>query len=125
MFIVIIVHHLCMFNPQYSAATRKLVDQYEQQLQHFMTGTTVSQFKKLLSASATPYKLSAEKVPVKLTLPNLWGVNILHDVCHLIISFGVPLHLFNVVHGGGSGVQQVFTKEELMLEHHPKPAAGD
>ena len=138
-----------------SDATRKLVDQYEQQRQHFMTGTTVSQFKELFPASATPYKLSAEKVPVKLKLSDLWGRNTLHDVRHLIINLGVPLHLFNIKHGciavfcwcsnadvkelkininssevadslQTKGVLQVFIKEELMLEcSQPEPAAGD
>ena len=89
-----------------------------------MTGTTVNQFKKQLSALAMTYKLSAEEVPVKLNLSNVWGEDTLHDVRHLITIFGVPLHLFNFVHGC-SGVQQVFIEEELMLEHHPKPVAGD
>ena len=134
----------------------KLVDQYEQQCKHFMTGTTVSQFKKLFPASATPYKLSAEKVPVKLKLSNLWGGNTLHDLNNLIIKLGVPLHLCKCDITSGciavlcwcpiadvkelkvnfnssidvdslqtKGVLQVFVGEELMLECHTKPAAGD
>ena len=120
-----------------------------------MTGTTVSQFKKLFPASATPYNLSAEKVPVKLKLPDLWGENTLHDVRHLIILLGVPLHLFNIEHGciavfcwcsiadvkdlkinvnssevadllQTKGVLQVFIGEELMLQcSQPEPAACD
>ena len=136
------IHHLCLI---ISAATRELIDQYEQQRQHFMTGTTVSQFKKLFPASATPYKLSAGKVSITLKLSDLWGRNTLHDLRHLIINFGVPLHLFNIKHGciaafcwcsiadvkelkininsavvaellQTKGVLQVFIEKELMLE---------
>ena len=142
-----------MFDPQYSAATRKLVDQYEQQRQHFMTGTTVSQFKKLFPASAMPYNLSVGKIPIKLKLSNVWGKKTLRDLNYLIINLGVPLHLCDITHGciavlcwcsisdvkklkinvfevaeslQTKGVLQVFIKEELMLEcSQPEPAAGD
>ena len=94
------IHCPSMFNPQYSAATRKLVDQYEQQCQHFMTGTTVSQFKKLFPASATPYKLSVGKIPIKLKLTNVWSERTLHDLANLIITkLGVPLHLHDITSG--------------------------
>ena len=134
--------HVC---PKYSAATSELVDQYEQQRQHFMSGTTVSQFKKLFPASATPYNLSAEKIPIKLKLSNVWGKKTLRDLNHLIIKLGVPLHLCDITHGciavlflcssadvknlkinvnssevvdsfQTKGVLQVFIGEELMLE---------
>ena len=144
--------HVC---PQYSAATSELVDHYEQQCKHFMTGTTVSQFKKLFPASATPYNLSAEKIPIKLKLSNVWGKRTLRDLNHLIINLGVPLHLCDITHGciavlflcsiadakelkinvnssevadsfQSMGVLQVFIGEELMLEcSQPEPAAGD
>ena len=91
-----------------------------------MAGTTVNQFKKLFPASATPYKLSAEKVPVRFNLSHVWGDNTLHDLNDLIINLGVPIYLFDIKHAYScSGVQQVFVEEELMPEHHPKPAAGD
>ena len=137
------IHHLCLI---LSATTRKLVDQYEQQCQHFMASTTVSQFKKLFPASATPYKLmSAEKITIKLKLSNLWRGNTLEDLNNLIIILGVPLHVFDITHGcitvlflcliadvkelkinvnssevadllRTKGVLQVFIGEELMLE---------
>ena len=146
------IHRLCLI---LSATTRKLVDHYEQQRQHFMAGTTVSQFKKLFPASATPYKLSAEKIPIKLKLSNVWGDNTLEDLNNLIINLGVPLHLCDITHGciavfclcsiadvkdlkinlnnigfadslQTKGVLQVFIEEELMLEcSQPEPAAGD
>ena len=146
------IHHLCLI---LSATTRELVDQYERQRQHFMAGTTVSQFKKLFPASATPYNLSAEKIPIKLKLSNVWGDNTVEDLNNLIINLGVPLHLFKVkrgciavfcwcstadvkdlkinVNSSGvadllqtKGVLQVFIEKELMLEcSQPEPAAGD
>ena len=130
----------------HSTATRKLLDQYEQQLQHFMTGTTVSQFKKLFPASATPYKLSAGKVSIKLKLQNKWDSDTLDDLTELVNLFGVAgdnLHLSKVQEGciavtwlcstagvkdlgiavfeaayslQTRGVLQVFVGEELMWE---------
>ena len=144
-----------MFILQFSAATRQLVDQYEQQRQHFMTGTTVSQFKKLFPASATPHKLSVGKIPIKLKLSNVWGNNTIHDLSNLIINLGVPLHLCDITHGciavlcwcsiadvkelkinvnssevvdslQTKGVLQVFNRGELMLEcSQQEPVAGD
>ena len=141
-------HHTC------SAATRKLVDQYEQQRQHFMTGTTVTQFKKLFPASATPYKLSVEKVPVKLKLQNEWDTETLDDLTKLVNLFGVAgdnLHLSKVQEGciavtwlcstadvkdlkmaifeaadslQTRGVLQVFVGEELMWELYSQPKQG-
>ena len=120
-----------------------------------MASTTVSQFKKLFPASATPYKLSAGKISIKLKLSNVWGDNTLHDLNNLIIKLGVPLHLCNITHGciavfcwcsiadvkelkinvnssevadllQTKGVLQVFIGEELMLEcSQSDPATGD
>ena len=120
-----------------------------------MASTTVSQFKKLFPASATPYKLSAGKIPIKLKLSNVWGKKTLRDLNHLIIKLGVPLHLCDITHGciavlcwcsiadvkdlkinvnnsavvdslQTKGVLQVFIREELILEcSQPEPAAGD
>ena len=142
-------HHTC------SATTRKLVDQYEQQRQHFMTGTTVSQFKKLFPASATPYKLSAEKVPVTLKLQNEWDSDTLDDLTKLVNLFGVAgdnLHLSKVQEGciavtwlcstadvkdlkiavyeaadllQTRAVLQVFVGEELMWELYMQPSQGN
>ena len=152
-----VIVHSCIHCPCLilSAATRKLVDKYEQQCHDFMTGTTVSQFKKLFPASATTYKLSAEKITIKLKLSNMWGGNTLEDLNNLIINLGVPLHVFDIKHGciavlflcsiadvkelkinvnnsgvadllQTNGVLQVFIGEELMLEcFQPEPAAGD
>ena len=144
--------HVCS---QYSAATRKHVDKYEQQRHHFMAGTTVSQFKKLFPASATPYKLSAGKISIKLKLSSVWGNNTLHDLNDLIINLGVPLHLCDITHGciavfcwcsiadvkdlkinfnsirvadslQTKGVLQVFIGEELMLQCSQQESdAGD
>ena len=120
-----------------------------------MTGTTVSQFKKLFPASATPYKLSAGKITIKLKLSNLWGDSTLEDLNNLIIILRVPLHLCDITHGciaavflcsiadvkdlkinvnssevvdllQTKGVLQVFIGNELMLEcSQPEPVAGD
>ena len=153
---VIIVHNCIHCSSLIlSATTRKLVDQYEQQYQHFMASTTVSQFKKLFPASATPYKLSTEKINIKLKLSNLWGGNTLEDLNNLIIILGVPLHLCDITHGciavlflcsaadvkelkinvnssevadflRTKGVLQVFIEEEVVLKYsQPEPVAGD
>ena len=83
------MQQLTMFLSPHSAVTRNLVDQYEQQRQHFMTGTTVNQFKKLFPASATPYTLSAEKVPVKLKLQSEWDSGTIDDLTKLVNLFCV------------------------------------
>ena len=64
----------------YSAATRKLVDEYEELRQRFMTGTTVNQFKALFPASAAPSKMLAGKVTVTLKLKAYWGKNVVHEL---------------------------------------------
>ena len=119
-----------------------------------MTGTTVSQFKKLFPASATPYKLSAEKVPVTLKLQNEWDSDTLDDLTKLVNLFGVAgdnLHLSKVQEGciavtwlcstadvkdlkmaifeaadslQTRGVLQVFVGEELMWEYS-QPKQGN
>ena len=99
-YIIKFVHNI--FPSPHSAATRKLVEQYELQRQHFMNGTTVSQFKNLFPASATPNKLSAEKIPVKLKLQNEWDSETLDDLTKLVNLFGVAgknLHLSKVQEG--------------------------
>ena len=137
----------------HSAATKELVDQYEQQCQHFMADTKVSLFKELFPVSATPYKLSQEKHIVKLKLLDKWGDRMLIDLTNLVGIFGIPgdhLHLFTVEQGciavtwlcsstyikelkgaivdgtdllQAKGVLQVFIGEELVLEG-PHPDQG-
>ena len=137
----------------HSAATKELVDQYEQQCQRFMADTKVSLFKELFPVSATPYKLSQEKYIVKLKLLNEWGDRTVHDLTKLVGLFGVPgdhLHLSKVEQGciavtwlcsrtyikelkgaivdatdvlQTKGVLQVFIGEELVLEC-PHPDQG-
>ena len=80
----------------YSATTKELVVRYEKQRQHFMTSTTVKQFKKLFPASATSSKLSTGKISLQLKLRNKWGDCTLSDLTDLVNLFGVPgdyLHL--------------------------------
>ena len=92
----------CRYNINHffcSTTTKQLTDEYEQQLQHFMNGATVSQFKQLFPASATSSKLSAEKVAIKLKLKNFWGKCTLDDLTKLVVLFGVSkedVHLSKV-----------------------------
>ena len=91
-------HHL-----PHSATTEQLVVKYEEQYQHFMNGTTLSQFKKLFPASAVPSKLSTGKIIITLKLKNFWGNNTLNDLKKLVSLFGIPgsrLHLEKI--GDGS-----------------------
>ena len=86
----------------YSTATKKLVDSYKQQCQHFMASKTVNQFKALFPASATPSKLLTGKFSVELKFLNVWGNRTLDDLKNLVGLFGVPgthLHLSNVKDG--------------------------
>ena len=67
-----------------------------------MASTTVSQFKQLFPATATPSKLLVGKVPIKLKLDNKWGSDTLQDLTELVIKFGVSgsaFHLFKVEDG--------------------------
>ena len=88
--------------PLHSATLKVLVDQYEQQCQHFMASTTVSQFKKLFPASATPYKLSAGKTFITLKIKKQWDSDTLDDLADLVNLFGDSgnhLHLSRVEQG--------------------------
>ena len=85
-----------------SAITRQLVDQYEQQCQQFMAGTTVSQFKQLFPATATSSRQSTRMVPVILKLENSWGTDTIDDLNRLVKMFGVHgnfLHLSQIEFG--------------------------
>ena len=67
-----------------------------------MAKETVSQFKALFPASATPSKLLTDKSSVEIKFPNVWGTHTLDDLKNLIGLFGVPgthLHLSNVKDG--------------------------
>ena len=60
-----------------------------------MASTTVSQFKQLFPATATPSKLLVGKVPIKLKLKNKWGEYTLQDLTVL----GSHLHLSKIERG--------------------------
>ena len=119
---------------------------YEEQLLHFMNGTTLNQFKKLFPASAVSSKMSSQKAVITLKLKNYWGTNTVEELRKLVALFGIPgsrLHLELI--GDGSvivqflcstfnakelkvaivevtdslqsrGVLQIFVGEELVLE---------
>ena len=73
----------------HSTTTKKLVDRYQQQCQHFMASKTVNQFRALFPASATPSKLLTEKFTVQLVVLNVWGSHTLDDLTGLVHLFGV------------------------------------
>ena len=111
-----------------------------------MASKTVSQFKALFPASATPSKLLAEKFSFELRFLNIWGDRTLNDLKILVGRFGVPgkhLHLSKIDDGciaviwlcstsfikelkaaifeatdllQTEGVLKVFIEEELVLE---------
>ena len=119
---------------------------YEEELLHFMNGTTLNQFKKLFPASAVSSKLSSQKAVITLKLKNYWGTSTVEELRKLVALFGIPgsrLHLERI--GDGSvivqflcstidakelklaivevsdslqsrGVLQIFFGEELVLE---------
>ena len=67
-----------------------------------MASTTVSQFKQLFPATATPSKLLSGKVSFTLKLENDWGSDTLDDLTKLVNKFGVSgshLHLSKVEDG--------------------------
>ena len=96
---VIIFFSLCTC----SASAKKLVDQYEEQRQDFMSSVTVNQFRKMFLTSAPDAMLSAEMVPVKLKLDNDWDEETLDDLIKLASRlFKVPgnlLHFSKVEEG--------------------------
>ena len=86
----------------YSAATSKLVVEYEELCQRFMTGTTVNQFKALFPASAAPCKLLAGKVTVTLKLKAYWGGNVVHELetfASILDLSGGHFHLYMAKRG--------------------------
>ena len=67
-----------------------------------MASATVSQFKQLFPATATPSKLLVGKVAIKLKLKNDWGSDTIDDLTKLVIKFGVSgssFHLSKVEDG--------------------------
>ena len=95
------MHALHLFL-NYSQTTKELVVKYEEQRRHFMTSTTVNQFRKLFPASATPTELSSGKIPLVLKLRNKWGDSTISDLTDLVCLLGVPgdhLHLSKIDKG--------------------------
>ena len=67
-----------------------------------MTSATVSQFKQLFPATATPSRLTFGKVFFTLKQENDWGSDTLQDLTKLVNKFGVSgshLHLSKVEDG--------------------------
>lgn len=67
-----------------------------------MAGTTVSQFKALFPASATPCKLSNGKTSIILKLKKQWDKDTLEDLANLVDLFvepGIDIHLSKVRQG--------------------------
>lgn len=76
-----------------SAKTKELVDEYEQQCQHFMTNDTVNQFKELLfSALNTSSKLQDGRILVTLKILIKCGTATVNDLRELVVLFGVPCY---------------------------------
>ena len=85
-----------------STITTKLVSTYEQQRQKFLRSASLSQFKKLFPASATNYRLSNGKVPIKLKLTSDWDKDTIGDLEKLVKILGIlgsHLHLSEVGFG--------------------------
>ena len=72
-----------------SIITTELVRTYEQQLQKFMSSTSLSQFKQLFPASATNDGLSNGKVCITLKLSNDWDEDTLADLEKLVRILGI------------------------------------
>ena len=86
----------------HSTTTTELVQKYERRYHHFMGGTTVSQFKALFPASATPLKLSDGKTSIILKLKKQWDMETLEDLVNLVNLFvepGIVIHLSKVGQG--------------------------
>ena len=117
--------HACLFF-SCSVTTRQLVDEYEHQRIKFMTSATVSQFKQLFPATATPSKLSSDKVHVKLMLKNYWGSYTTEDLTKLV-EFDVTgshLHLSKIEKGCIAVTWLCSTSEVKQLKMAILEAAG-
>ena len=74
----------------HSAKTKELVDEYEQQCQHFMTNDTVNQFKELLFSSLnTSSKLPDGRILVTLKILIKCGTATVNDLRELVALFDV------------------------------------
>ena len=92
-----------------------------------MTSATVSQFKQLFPATATPSKLLTEKVAIKLKLKNNWGCHTIKDLTNLVIQFGVSgsaFHLSKVEDGCIAVTWLCSTSEVKQLKMAILEAAG-
>ena len=92
-----------------------------------MASTTVSQFKQIFPATATPSKLLVGKVPIKLKLKNDWGSETIEDLTKLVINFGVSgsaFHLFKVEDGCIAVIWLCSTTEVKQLKMAILEAAG-
>ena len=92
-----------------------------------MASTTVSQFKQLFPATATPSKLLVGKVPIKLKLKNDWGSETLDDLTKIVINFGVSgsaFHLSKVEDGCIAVIWLCSTTEVKQLKMAILEAAG-
>ena len=110
----------------HSTATKKLVDTYETQRQHFMASTTLNQFKQLFPASATPAKLSAGKIRITIKLKKYWGNNTVDDLTTLVESLDVPgshLHLYKVKKGCIASIWLCLAADFVELKRNVEAAA--
>ena len=92
-----------------------------------MASATVSQFKQLFPATATPSKLVVGKVPIKLKLKNDWGSDTLDDLTELVNNFGVSgsaIHLSKVKDGCIAVIWLCSTTEVKQLKMAILEAAG-
>ena len=89
-----------------------------------MTSTTVSQFKQLFPATATPSKLSSGKVSFTLKLKNDWGSHTIKDLTKLVKMFGSHLHLSKVEDGCIAVIWLCSTTEVKQLKMAILEAAG-
>ena len=92
-------NNYCFF---YSATTKKIVAQYEEKCDRFLTGNTVDKFKKLFPDSATSSELEKndQNTYLKLKLRNRWGKSPLSDLFDLVRRFDISdnLHLSKVAY---------------------------
>ena len=86
-----------MYYHLHSTATKELVDKYEMKCQHFMTSTTVNQFRQLFPALITLSKQSAD---FKVMVNPYWGDNIVGDLTSLVGLFGIPRSYLHLVQKG-------------------------
>ena len=91
-----------------------------------MASTTLSQFKQLFPATATPSKLLVGKVPIKLKLKNDWGRRTIKDLTKLVEFdvLGNHLHLSKIEDGCIAVIWLCFNAEVKQLKMAILEAAG-